>query len=42
MHCRQALHRLLLDQRPQRASVAGPAALTPQQLENLRALGYVE
>ena len=42
LHCRQALHRLLLDQRPDRASLARPAELSPQQLENLRALGYVE
>ena len=42
LHCRQALHRLILDQRPDRASIARPAELTPQQLENLRALGYVE
>jgi arylsulfatase A-like enzyme len=42
LHCRQALHRLLLDQRRERASLARPPELTPQQLENLRALGYVE
>jgi len=42
LHCRQALHRLLLDQRPDGPSGARPAQLDPQQLENLRALGYVE
>lgn len=42
LQCRQALHRLLLDQRPERAATARPAELSPQQLENLRALGYVE
>jgi arylsulfatase A-like enzyme len=42
LQCRQALHRLLLDQRPERASIARPPELSPEQLENLRALGYVE
>jgi hypothetical protein len=42
LQCRQALHRLLLDQRPDRPLKARPAQLDPEQLENLRALGYVE
>jgi arylsulfatase A-like enzyme len=40
--CRQALHRHLLELRPPRPSTLRTRPLDPAQVENLRALGYVQ